>query len=184
MDWQLGLLSGVAAAWSPERVAEIGAGAGASAVEWLLRRDGAHLRVGALQADAGRCLQACADHGLAVCGVSVGPDLSLTSPDDVGDVITACELVGAPRARMYAPPFASDIPVTDQLADVRHALQAHADGFEVHGVALMVELSQETLIPSPELLQTVCAGLPTAAVGCVYDPPTCSVKETCIPRLR
>jgi len=35
---------------------------------------------------------------------------------------------------------------------------------------LVIELSQETLLPSPELLRQVCEGIEVRAVGAVYDP--------------
>ena len=84
---------------------------------------------------------------------------------------------------MFAPPVDRAIPLALQLDAVSKALRAHADGFPSHGVTLVIELSQETLLPSPELLVRVCETLDPRAVGAVYDPANMVVEGNLHPWL-
>jgi sugar phosphate isomerase/epimerase len=77
---------------------------------------------------------------------------------------------------MFAPPVDPHVELERQLSTLRRTLEAHAGEFHEHRVSLLIELSEETLIPSPELFTRVAADLDRDAVGVVYDPANMLVE--------
>jgi len=183
MKLPLALCSGAVGGWSIDRVAEASALAGFDAIEWELRPGGLHIDPQDTAAGARRCADASQARGLEVCAVSASPDLALLDAAGVATLVEACQEAGARIGRMFAPPVDRGIPLASQLGAVSDALCAHAEGFASHGVTLVIELSQETLIPSPELLVRVCDGLDPRAVGAVYDPGNMVVEGNLHPWL-
>jgi sugar phosphate isomerase/epimerase len=100
-----------------------------------------------------------------------------------GTLVEACHAAGARIGRMFAPPIDRSRPLAAGLASVTEALQAHADDFDRHGVTLVIELSQETVLPSPELLRQVCQNIDSRAVGALYDPANMIVEGNLHPWL-
>jgi sugar phosphate isomerase/epimerase len=182
MNSQFGLCSGAVGDWSIERVAEASARVGFAAVEWELR-PGGHISPDDVAAGARRCAEASRAHGLTVCAVSASADLALLDPADVGAVVEACVTTGSRIGRMFAPQVDRAMPLAPQLAALSEALRVHADGFSAHGVTLVIELSQETLLPSPELLIRACEALDPQAVGALYDPANMIVEGNLHPWL-
>jgi sugar phosphate isomerase/epimerase len=183
MTLRLALCSGAVGQWSIDRVAEASAEAGFAAVEWDLRPGGPHIDSEDAAAGARRCANAAQAQGLPVCAVSASADLSLLDVTSVATLVAACQEAGARIGRMFAPPIDRTIPLATQLDAVSEALGAHADGYAAHGITLVIELSQETLIPSPELLIRACEGLDPHAVGALYDPANMVVEGNLHPWL-
>jgi sugar phosphate isomerase/epimerase len=107
--------------------------------------------------------------------------LSLLDERTVRVLVEAARTCGAPLARMFAPPFDPSRPIDEQLDAVHCALARHADGYPEYGVSLMIELSEETILPSPELLRRACQGLDPRAVGALYDPANMLVEGNLAP---
>ena len=57
-----------------------------------------------------------------------------------------------------------------QLDALREALRGYEPMLQASGATLLIELSQETLIPSPELFLRVCGDLSPDRYGILYDP--------------
>lgn len=183
MNPRLALFSGALREWSIDRVAEAGARAGFGGVEWELRPGGHHIDPQDAADGARRCADAVQARGLAVCAVSASPDLALLDAAHVAALVEACKEAGVRIGRMFAPPVDRMIPLVTQLAAVSDVLRAHAERFASHGVTLVIELSQETLLPSPELLVRACDGLDPRAVGALYDPANMVVEGNLHPWL-
>ena len=183
MDLRLGFFSGAVRDWAPNRVATATAGAGFTAIEWEMRDGEGHIRAQAAVDDALARRRESDGVGLEICCVSVNPVLSLLHEASVDAVIQAASTCGAPLARMFAPPFDPARGIDDQLQAVQSALARHARGFAHHGVTLVIELSEETIVPSPELLRRVCAGIDPEAVGALYDPANMLVEGNVSPPL-
>jgi sugar phosphate isomerase/epimerase len=109
--------------------------------------------------------------------------MSVLDTPSVATLVEACNEAAARIGRMFAPPVDRSLPLTSQLAAITDALRGHAEGFDTHGVTLVIELAQETLLPSPELLRQVCEGIDTRAVGVVYDPANMIVEGNLHPWL-
>jgi sugar phosphate isomerase/epimerase len=84
---------------------------------------------------------------------------------------------------VFAPAVSEQRPAADQLEEVARALRRHAGGFADHGVTLAIELSEQTLVPSPELLRRVCGETDARAVGVVYDAANMLVEGNLAPWL-
>src|ERR1700730_13570984 len=164
MELTLGFFSGAVPAWAPGRVAAATAEAGFQAIEWEMRSDGGHIRAASAVEDAVARRAESEAAGLAVCCVSANPALSLLDEESVDCLVAAARACRAPLVRMFAPPFDPLRGVDDQFEAVREALTRHGEGFAEHGVSLLIEMSEETIVPSPELLRRVCEGIdPRAA---------------------
>lgn len=183
MALKLGFFSGAVPTWAPERAAAATAEAGFTGIEWEMRGDEGHIRLEAASADAGERRRESEAVGLEICCVSANPMLSLLDERSVRALVGAAHVCGAPVARMFAPPFDPSRPVSEQLEAVHAALARHADGFSQHGVSLVIELSEETILPSPELLRRACEGLDARAVGALYDPANMLVEGNVAPAL-
>jgi sugar phosphate isomerase/epimerase len=173
--WRTGLFSGALRDWSGEDVVRAAADAGFDGVEWELDPSG-HIRLGAWEDDARARGEDALRAGLEVCAVSASNAVSLLDAGNVDAVVGACKAVGAPLARLFAPPFEPDRSVDEQLSAVSESLARHARADASRDVAVIIELSEQTLVPSPELLVRVCDGLDPRAVGCVYDPANMLVE--------
>jgi sugar phosphate isomerase/epimerase len=176
MNLRLGLCNSTVPDWPIERVADAAAEAGFGGVEWELRLSGGHIAPDDASANARRCAAAGAAVGLPVCAVSASADLPLLNSRCVATLVEACREAGARIGRMFAPPVDETMPLGPQLRAVSDALREHASGFDAHGVTLVIELSQETLLPSPELLVSVCDDVDPRAVGALYDPANMVVE--------
>ena len=183
MNLRLGLFSGGVPEWPVERFVEAARSAGFEGVEWELRLDGRHIDRRDVAAGARRCASAASSVELPVCAVSAHPSLSVLDEEDVSALVEACRQTDAPIGRMFAPPPHRATPAAAQLDAVSDALRAHAAGFGSHGVTLVIELAQETVIPSPELLRRVCEELDPRAVGGLYDPANMVVEGNLTPWL-
>ena len=180
---RLAVCSGAMHDWSIEHVVAAAAQAGFAAIEWELHPGGLHINAADARGGARRCAGATRAGGLDVCAVSASPDVPLLNQASVATLVEACQAAGARIGRMFAPPVDRRIPLAQQLSAVSDALAAHAEGYSSHGVALVIELSQETVVPSPELLVRVCAGLDPQAVGALYDPGNMIVEGNLHPWL-
>jgi sugar phosphate isomerase/epimerase len=168
---RLGMFSGALREWPPEQIAAAAARAGLEAVEWEVGTgDRAHIPIGSLEQHARRCATASEKAGVSVSTVCGDASLSILSAHDVASLLAACSAVGATRARMFAPAPVGGTPVRSQLDSLRLALHDYRPMLEAGGLTLLIELSQGTLLPSPELFLRVCSGLPPACCGILYDP--------------
>jgi sugar phosphate isomerase/epimerase len=181
MDLKLGFFSGAVHEWNASEVAAAAAEAGFRAIEWELRPGEGHIRKEAASADAQKRRRESDRAGLAICCVSANATLPLLGDATVPALIEAAVGCGARLARVFAPPFDPACAVESQLANVRAALELHADRYQEHGVTLVIELSEETLLPSPELLRRVCEGIDPSAVGALYDPANMLVEGNVAP---
>jgi sugar phosphate isomerase/epimerase len=181
MDLKLGFFSGAIHEWKASDVVTGTAEAGFRAIEWELRDGEGHIRPESASADAEKRRRECERAGLAICCVSANPTLPLLGDATVPVLVEAAVGCGARLARVFAPPFDPTRAVEGQLADVRTALERHADRYPEHGVTLVIELSEETLLPSPELLRRACEGIDVHAVGALYDPANMLVEGNVAP---
>lgn len=171
VNLRLGVFSGALRGWPPQQVAAAAAAAGLEAVEWEVGAgDRVHISVGSTDRDAERCNDASQRAGLSVSGVCGDAGLSIVSPRDVDALLIACAAVGASQARMFAPAPVAGTPIRSQLDALREALRGYEPQLQAHGATLLIELSQGTLIPSPELFWRVCEGMSPAQYGVLYDP--------------
>jgi len=173
--WRTGLFSGALRDWAPDQVVRIAAEVGFHDVEWEVG-PGGHIRLDAWECDARARHDDAVRAGLQVCAVSASNAVSLLDPASVDAVVASAKAAGAPLARVFAPPVDAKTSVDDQLAAVSESLTRHARSATSREVALIIELSEETLVPSAELLVRVCADLDPHAVGCLYDPANMVVE--------
>jgi sugar phosphate isomerase/epimerase len=173
---KLGFFSGAVRSWAPDTVASATSEAGFGAIEWEIRRGGRHIGLEAAVEDAEARRDESEAVGLRVCCVSADPSLSLLDAQSVDAVAAAARVCGAPLGRMFAPPFDPSHSLDTQLDAVRSALGRHAANFAEHGVTLVIELSEETIVPSPELLRRVSEGIDHRAIGALYDPANMVVE--------
>jgi sugar phosphate isomerase/epimerase len=178
---KLGFFSGAVPTWAPADVAAAAKKAGFAAIEWELRPSDGHISFDSAEKDAIARRRESQEHGLEVCCVSASHLVSLLDEQSVDHLVAAAFACGASLARMFAPPFNPSQNVRDQFAAVREALARHAERFDKHGVTLIIELSEETLVPSPELLLRACAGIDSRAVGALYDPANMLVEGNVSP---
>jgi len=176
MSAKLGFFSGAVPTWSPEEVAAATAQAGFEGIEWEVRKGEGHIRLESAVEDGAARRRDGESHGLRVCCVSANHLVSVLDEQSVEWLVAAAGACGAPVARVFAPPFDDSRDVCEQLQAVRGALMRHAASFDEHGVALVIELSEETLLPSPELLLRTCEGIDSRAVGALYDPANMLVE--------
>ena len=185
MSIELGVFSGALRAWQPEQIALAAAAAGLETLEWEVgAADRAHISLGAFERDADDCAQASERAGLSIAGVCGDVGLSILSPQDVGSLVKACAAVGATEARLFAPAPTRDMSISSQLGALREALRGYEDVLQANGITLLIELSQETLVPSPELFLHVCDGLSPSLYGILTTPRTWSRKDTSSPPSR
>jgi sugar phosphate isomerase/epimerase len=130
----------------------------------------AHISVESFERDTSRCAGASRDAGVSISSVCGDASLSILSPEDVGSLLAACSAVGATRARMFSPAPVPGVSTRSQLEDLRRALREYQPVLQAGGLTLLIELSQATLIPSPELFLRVCEGMSPACYGILYDP--------------
>jgi sugar phosphate isomerase/epimerase len=129
-----------------------------------------HISLGSYETDAGHCAGVSERAGLSVCGVCGDAGLSILSPQDVGSLLAACTAAGVSQARMFAPAPDRETSIGSQLETLREALLGYEPMLQANGATLLIELSQETLIPSPELFLRVCGGMSPDRYGVLYDP--------------
>jgi sugar phosphate isomerase/epimerase len=171
MNLELGVFSGALRGWQREHIALAAAAAGLETIEWEVGAgDRAHISLRSAERDAGRCALVCDRAGLSVCGVCGDAGLSILSPQDVGSLIAACTAAGVTQARMFAPAPVRETSIVAQLEALREALRGYEPVLRANGTTLLIELSQETLIPSPELFLRVCGGMSPDSYGVLYDP--------------
>jgi sugar phosphate isomerase/epimerase len=173
--WRTGLFSGALRDWPTADVVRVAADAGFRELEWEVA-PGGHIRLENWEGDARARHADTVGARLEVCAVSASNAVSLLDEASVRAVVGAARTIGAPLARFFAPPFDPDRRVDDQLEAVLDSLARHARSDAGRDVAVIVELSEETLVPSPELLVRVCSGLDPQAVGCLYDPANMLVE--------
>lgn len=173
--WRTGLFSGALRDWAPEKVVRVAAEAGFHDVEWEVGPS-SHIRLEAWECDARARHDDTRRVGLEVCAVSASNAVSLLDTASVEAVVAAAKAAGAPLARVFAPPVDARTSVNDQLDTVSESLARHAHSAASRDVALIIELSEDTLVPSPELLVRVCADLDPQTVGCLYDPANMLVE--------
>ena len=169
MSFQLGVFSGALRKWRPEQITAAADALGLDALEWEVGAD-RHISVGSVERDAARRAEESAGAGLSICGVCGDAGLSLLSPSDVGSLLAACSAAGVAQARMFAPAPSRDTSIRAQLGALAEALRQHEPELEKQSATLLIELSQETLLPSPELFLHVCDGLSPDRYGILYDP--------------
>jgi sugar phosphate isomerase/epimerase len=112
---------------------------------------------------------------LRLVGVAASTDFPVGSAELHGLIGTAKRL-GAGFVRVFAPPFARDIAFEHQIEHLRGALRELMADAEGSAVDVLVELAQNTLIPSPELARYVISPLRSVSVGVVYDPANMLVE--------
>lgn len=173
--WRTGLFSGALRDWSAEDVVRAAVDAGFREVEWEVA-PGGHIRLENWEDDARARRAETVDARLKVCAVSASNAVSLQDEASVRAVVGAARTIGAPLARFFAPSVDPGTNVDDQLEAVSDSLARHAHSDAAQDVAVIVELSEETLAPSPELLVRICSGLDPRAVGCLYDPANMLVE--------
>lgn len=181
MELKLGFFSGAVPTWEPAGTAAATAEAGFAGIEWEMRNEEGHIRLTAAAEDADARRRESEAAGLVVCCVSANPMLSLLDEPTVRALVEAAGTCGSPVARMFAPPFDPSRGVDEQLGAVHGALAGHANGYSEHGVTLLIELSEETILPSPELLRRACDGIDPKAVGALYDPANMLVEGNVAP---
>jgi sugar phosphate isomerase/epimerase len=168
---ELGVFSGALREWQPEQVAFAAAATGLDTLEWEVGAgDRAHISLASLETDAGHCARVSERAGLSICGLCCDASLSVLSPRDVSSLVVGCTAAGVTQARMFAPPADRDTSISSQLDALREALHGHEPVLRANGATLLIELSQETLIPSPELFRRVCDGMSPDHYGVLYDP--------------
>jgi len=170
MDLRLGFFTGAVHEWSAEQAASAIAETGFVGIEWEMRAGEGHIRRDAATVDAEERRRQSEALGLEVCCVSAHPSAELLDRRTVPALVESARATGARLIRAFAPPFDPSRPVDDQLGEVRKVLARHVDGYDDEGVTLVIELSEETILPSPELIRRVCEGLDSNAVGALYDP--------------
>jgi sugar phosphate isomerase/epimerase len=171
VNLELGLFSGAVGAWQPEQIALAAAAVGLDTLEWEVGAgDRAHISLGSFERDAGHCAQVSERAGLSICGVCGDSSLSILSYQDVSSLIAACAAASVAQARMYAPTPVRDMSIGAQLDALSEALRGYEPLLHANGATLLLELSQETLIPSPELFLRACGDLPPDRYGILYDP--------------
>ena len=171
MSLTLGVFSGALRAWQPEQIAAAAAATALDTLEWEVGAgERAHISLGSFQRDASHCIELTERAGLSICGVCGDASLSILSPRDVGALLAACAAAGVTEARMFAPAPTRETPIRPQLETLREALRSYEPALEANGATLLIELSQETLVPSPELFLSVCGDLSPDRYGVLYDP--------------
>jgi sugar phosphate isomerase/epimerase len=170
MDLRLGFFTGAVHDWNAQQTADAVAETGFAGIEWEMRAGEGHIRRDAAATDAEDRRRQSDALGLEVCCISAHPSAELLDPRTIPALVEAAQATGAHLIRAFAPPFDPSRPVDDQLGEVRKILARHADGYDDAGVTLVIELSEETILPSPELIRRVCQGLDSSAVGALYDP--------------
>jgi sugar phosphate isomerase/epimerase len=168
---RIAMLTSALADWEPERIFAELAGAGVDGVE-VVYRDPAVApgqRLGGVE----RIRRLASAHGLEICGLAAPVGRAVGTPAVVA-ALRAADRLGAPWVRVFAPPFAGGEPAAAQLARLSRSIEralADADG----SAGLLVELSQDTLITSPELARQVLEPL-GGRVGVVFDPANMLVE--------
>jgi sugar phosphate isomerase/epimerase len=181
MELKLGFFSGAVPTWDPAETAAATAEAGFAGIEWEMRSEEGHISLETAAKDADARHRESQAAGLDVPCVSAHPALSLLDGPSVRALVEAARICDATLARMFAPAFDPSRRVDEQLETVHGALAGHADGYSEHGVTLVIELSEETILPSPELLRRACDGIDPMAVGALYDPANMLVEGNIAP---
>jgi sugar phosphate isomerase/epimerase len=168
---ELGVFSGALRDWQPEQIASAASAVGLDTLEWEVGAgDRAHISLGSFERDAGHCAQVSQGAGLSICGICGDDSLSILSYEDVSSLVSASTAAGVAQARMYAPAPVRDTSIRAQLDALREALRGYEPLLQASGTTLLIELSQETLIPSPELFLRVCGDLSPDRYAILYDP--------------
>jgi len=140
---------------------------GYDGVEWRVNGE-YHWRAATIDREAARIAALCAAHGLEVAGLTtyVRPD----EEDAVHRLITACQILGCPRFRIFSAlydPAIGYFPLRDQT---RGKLERLARLLEGTGVKALLEIHFGTIFSSPALAWELLRGLDPATIGVVLDP--------------
>lgn len=173
---RLGLCSSAVRSWPGERVVAEATRVGFQGVEWEVGGSATHIPLADIAERAQACFELCERSGLAVPCLSAEGAMSISDAGTRRALAAAAAAGGCRLIRMFAPPVDPSVELDRQLAALRQALEAHACEFHEHGVSLLIELSEETLIPSPELFARVVADIDRDALGVVYDPANMLVE--------
>jgi sugar phosphate isomerase/epimerase len=172
----LGLCSSAVRSWSKERVVDEARRVGFQGIEWEVGGPAAHIPFAEIAQAAKACFELSERAGLAVPCLSAEGAMPILDAGTRRTLAEAAASGGCSLIRMFAPPVDLDVPIERQLASLQQALETYAGEFREHRVSLLIELSEETLIPSPELFVRVAADIDRAAVGVVYDPANMLVE--------
>lgn len=165
------MLTSAVAAWPADRAfAEIAA-AGVAGVEAVYRDPEAEPASQLTSVEQIRALAAA--HGLAVCGLAA-PVARAIGTADVVAALQAADELGLPWVRVFAPPFVAGASAASQLARLTETIAAALAEAGARA-RLLIELSQETLVASPELARRVLEPLGGRG-GVVFDPANMLVE--------
>jgi sugar phosphate isomerase/epimerase len=112
---------------------------------------------------------------LALTGVAASGDLP-AGHADLANVVSTAEALGAKYVRIFPPRFAEGVPLADQLDQMRDAIVNLCERRIGDGVDVLIELAQDTLVPSPELARRALQPLAKHGVGVLYDPANMLVE--------
>ena len=165
----MAVLTGAVAAWPAEQAFAELAAAGVDGVEVVLDDPAVATasRVPSIE-DVERLVAA---HGLQICGLAAPVGLAIGTREVVA-ALQAADRLGAPWVRVFAPEFVTGRSAARQLADLVRCIEA---ALAETRAAMLIELSQETLIPSPELARQVLEPFGDRA-GVVFDPANMLVE--------
>jgi sugar phosphate isomerase/epimerase len=172
----LGLCSSAVRSWPSERVVDEARRVGFQGVEWEVGGGATHIPFADIDKRARACFELSERAGLAVPCLSAEGALSILDAGTRRGLVAAAAAGDCRLVRMFAPPVDPHVEPERQLSTLRRALEAHVSEFHEHRVSLLIELSEETLIPSPELFTRVASDLDSDAVGVVYDPANMLVE--------
>jgi sugar phosphate isomerase/epimerase len=164
---KIAVLSGGLREWSLDRVLSELVGAGVAGVE-IVCGPGGHLD-DFTDASLASLRNAIDRRGLEIAGIAASADWRIGNPEIV-HVLRAAEKLRLQGARVYAPAFETGRSFSEQLDRVRSDIGALLAVTHGSRAAILLELSHETLAPSPELALRLLDGFDPARVGIVYDP--------------
>jgi sugar phosphate isomerase/epimerase len=165
--------------WDARRVIEAAVALGLPAVEWGVGpghaiedvRSGAEIR------------HRCDDGGLTVSGLSIqDPAITLATPRRVGAYVRLAAALGAPRMRLFAPPYQGG-SVTRLQARLRSGLDAIVELAAAAQIGVLVETSPDTLAPTPELAMALVEHHRPERAGVLYDPGNMVIEGHVLPPL-
>jgi sugar phosphate isomerase/epimerase len=177
---RLGLLSSALFGWSPVAICDAASRCGLRALEWATG-SGQALGPDGTARQAGHLGALSAEHGLAVCGLSV-QDPDALSVGGFDRLLELTEATGASRIRLFAPAYRGGI-VADELSRLSDELSARVSQAAARGITLLVEMAPDTLVPGPEWLVGVARDLSARFFGAVYDPASMIIEGHVAPRL-
>jgi len=114
-------------------------------------------------------------NGLEVVGVAASGELPAGHPG-LPNVISVAQALGARYVRIFPPKFADVVPLRDQIEQMRVGLIDLCEHFDESTMEILIELAQDTLVPSPELARAALRPLDRHCIGVLYDPANMLVE--------